>query len=244
MTQLFEADGTAAWDGAQGGAVHHREGEEPSITTATYGPTVAARDGRGAKASKRENKPTQGHSRSGGVPPTSSASRAESFRLAASVEWPAEKNPQVNVFLFSSGERVDVIRDEPRQGLPVSSSWQSLCWWPAPRTALMFHRAPFRWCPRRSLRAVVRSCAWADPCAKRPPFDVRTRKVRRVDAEKNLLLGVRVLARWFRNANLLASARLICCREAECRACPTGQEEGQKVIRPYVLMTLDVRHSA
>jgi large subunit ribosomal protein L3 len=101
MTQLFQADGRV----------------EP-VTVLKAGPCVVAQvksletDGYAAaqlglvdaRASK-ENKPTQGHFKKAGVPPT---------RIRREVKVTAEGDPvkagdQVSVAIFADGERVDVV---------------------------------------------------------------------------------------------------------------------------------------
>ena len=152
MTQLFAADGT----------VH-------PATVLKAGPCVVAQvktaESDGYEAVQlglveakptKENKPTQGHFKKAGVPPT--RVRRE-VKLKAGGE-PAKPGDQVNVSIFADGERVDVIgtsRGKGFQGVVKRHHFAAA----ARRTARCSTARPARSAPRRIRRASSRACGWA-----------------------------------------------------------------------------------
>ena len=133
MTQLFDADGT----------VH-------PATVLKAGPCVVAQvktpasDGYEAvqiglvdARPGRENKPSQGHFKKAGVPPT--RVRRE-VRLKAGGE-PVKPGDQVNVSIFADGERVDVIGTSRGKGFQGVVKRHHFAGGRATHGS-MFHRAP------------------------------------------------------------------------------------------------------
>ena len=133
MTQLFQADGTA----------------QP-VTVLKAGPCVVAQvktvetDGYTAvqlglveaKASK-ENKPTLGHFKKAGVPPT----RVRREVTLASGGDPLKAGDQVNVGIFTDGERVDVVGTSRGKGFQGVVKRHHFGGGRATHGS-MFHRAP------------------------------------------------------------------------------------------------------
>jgi large subunit ribosomal protein L3 len=178
MTQLFQADGTA----------------QP-VTVLKAGPCVVAQvktveaDGYAAvqlgfvdaKASK-ENKPTQGHFKKAGVPPT--RVRRE-VRIKVGGEAP-KAGDQVNVSIFADGERVDVIgtsRGKGFQGVVKRHHFKG----GRASHGSMFHKAPgsigASSYPSRVVKGMRMGGHMGDA-----QVTIRNLKVLKVDADNNLLL--------------------------------------------------------
>jgi large subunit ribosomal protein L3 len=178
MTQLFQADGTA----------------QP-VTVLKAGPCVVAQvktveaDGYAAvqlgfvdaKASK-ENKPTQGHFKKAGVPPT--RVRRE-VTLAAGGD-PLKAGDQVNVGIFADGDRVDVIGTSRGKGFQGVVKRHHFAGGRASHGS-MFHRAPGSIGASSYPSRVVKGMRMGGHMGS-DRVTVRNLKVLRVDAENNLLL--------------------------------------------------------
>ena len=178
MTQLFDADG----------AVH-------PATVLKAGPCVvsqvksADKDGYEAvqlglvEARKhKENKPTEGHFKKAGVPPT--RVRRE-VRVKAGGETP-KAGDQVNVSIFADGERVDVIgtsRGKGFQGVVKRHHFKG----GRASHGSMFHKAPgsigASSYPSRVVRGMRMGGHMGDA-----RVTIRNLKVLKVDADNNLLL--------------------------------------------------------
>jgi large subunit ribosomal protein L3 len=178
MTQLFDADG----------AVH-------PATVLKAGPCVVAQvktvetDGYAAvqlgyveaKPSK-ENKPSTGHFKKAGVPPT--RVRRE-VKLAEGGD-PLKPGDQVNVGIFADGERVDVIatsRGKGFQGVMRRHNFSG----GAASHGSMFHRAPGSIGASSYPSRVVKGMRMGGHMGA-DRVTTRNLKVLRVDAENNLLL--------------------------------------------------------
>jgi large subunit ribosomal protein L3 len=178
MTQLFQADGRV----------------EP-VTVLKAGPCVVAQvksletDGYAAaqlglvdaRASK-ENKPTQGHFKKAGVPPT---------RIRREVKVTAEGDPvkagdQVSVAIFADGERVDVVGTSRGKGFQGVVKRHHFAGGRASHGS-MFHRAPGSIGASSFPSRVVRGMRMAGHMGH-DRVTVRNVKVVRVDPENNLLL--------------------------------------------------------
>jgi large subunit ribosomal protein L3 len=178
MTQLFAPDGT----------VH-------PATVLKAGPCVVSQvktvenDGYAAvqlglveARPHKENKPTEGHFKKAGVPPT--RVRRE-MRLKAGGD-PLKAGDQVNVSIFSDGERVDVIgtsRGKGFQGVVKRHHFRG----GRASHGSMFHRAPgsigASSYPSRVVKGMRMGGHMGDA-----GVTIRNLKVLRVDAENNLLL--------------------------------------------------------
>jgi large subunit ribosomal protein L3 len=178
MTQLFQPDGSV----------------QPA-TVLKAGPCVVAQvksveaDGYvavqlglvEAKPSK-ENKPTQGHFKKAGVPPT--RVRRE-VKLAAGAEAP-KAGDQVGVSIFADGERVDVIGTSRGKGFQGVVKRHHFAGGRASHGS-MFHRAPGSIGASSFPSRVVKGMRMAGHMGS-DRVTVRNIKVLRVDAENNLLL--------------------------------------------------------
>jgi large subunit ribosomal protein L3 len=178
MTQLFQADGTA----------------QP-VTVLKAGPCVVAQvktvetDGYAAvqlgfvdgKPSK-ENKPTQGHFKKAGVPPT--RVRRE-VTVAAGADVP-KAGDQVGVSIFADGERVDVIGTSRGKGFQGVVKRHHFAGGRASHGS-MFHRAPGSIGASSFPSRVVKGMRMAGHMGS-DRVTVRNMKVLRVDPENNLLL--------------------------------------------------------
>jgi large subunit ribosomal protein L3 len=130
----------------------------------------------------KENKPTEGHFKKAGVPPT--RVRRE-VRLKAGGD-PLKAGDQVNVSIFSDGERVDVIgtsRGKGFQGVVKRHHFKG----GRASHGSMFHKAPgsigASSYPSRVVRGMRMGGHMGDA-----GVTIRNLKVLRVDAENNLLL--------------------------------------------------------
>jgi large subunit ribosomal protein L3 len=178
MTQLFEADGTA----------------QP-VTVLRAGPCVVAQvktveaDGYAAvqlglveaKASK-ENKPTTGHFKKAGVPPT----RVRREVTLADGGDPMKAGDQVNVGIFANGERVDVVGTSRGKGFQGVVKRHHFAGGRASHGS-MFHRAPGSIGASSYPSRVVKGMRMGGHMGS-DRVTVRNLKVLRVDAENNLLL--------------------------------------------------------
>jgi large subunit ribosomal protein L3 len=134
-----------------------------------------------AKAHK-ENKPTEGHFKKAGVPPT--RVRRE-LRVKAGGD-PLKAGDQVNVSIFSDGERVDVIgtsRGKGFQGVVKRHHFKG----GRASHGSMFHKAPGSIGASSYPSRVVRGMRMAGHMGS-AGVTIRNLKVLRVDAENNLLL--------------------------------------------------------
>jgi len=178
MTQLFDADGT----------VH-------PATVLKAGPCVVAQvktpasDGYEAVQiglvdawPGRENKPSQGHFKKAGVPPT--RVRRE-VRLKAGGE-PVKPGDQVNVSIFADGERVDVIGTSRGKGFQGVVKRHHFAGGRATHGS-MFHRAPGSIGASSYPSRVVKGMRMGGHMGA-DRVTVRNVKVLRVDAENNLLM--------------------------------------------------------
>lgn len=178
MTQLFAADGTV----------------QPA-TVLRAGPCVVAQvktvqaDGYEAVQlglvevkPTRENKPSQGHFRKAGVPPT----RVRREVSVGAAGDPLKAGDQVGVSIFADGERVDVVgtsRGRGFQGVVKRHHFKG----GGASHGSMFHRAPgsigASSYPSRVVKGMRMPGHMGDA-----QITVRNLKVIRVDAENNLLL--------------------------------------------------------
>ena len=178
MTQLFDADGS----------VH-------PATVLRAGPCVVAQvktvDADGYEAVQlgfvdtrptKENKPSTGHFKKAGVPPT--RVRRE-VRVAPGGD-PLKAGDQVNVGIFANGERVDVIgtsRGKGFQGVVKRHHFKG----GRATHGSMFHRAPGSIGASSFPSRVVRGMRMAGHMGA-DRVTTRNLKVLRVDPENNLLL--------------------------------------------------------
>jgi large subunit ribosomal protein L3 len=178
MTQLFQADGTAL-----------------PVTVLKAGPCVVAQvktveaDGYAAvqlgfvdARPSKENKPTQGHFKKAGVPPT--RVRRE-VKVAAGADVP-KAGDQVGVSIFADGERVDVIGTSRGKGFQGVVKRHHFAGGRASHGS-MFHRAPGSIGASSFPSRVVKGMRMAGHMGA-DRVTVRNMKVLRVDAENNLLL--------------------------------------------------------
>ena len=178
MTQLFQADGTAL-----------------PVTVLKAGPCVVAQvktvetDGYAAvqlglvdARPSKENKPTQGHFKKAGVPPT--RVRRE-VTVAAGADVP-KAGDQVGVSIFADGERVDVIGTSRGKGFQGVVKRHHFAGGRASHGS-MFHRAPGSIGASSFPSRVVKGMRMAGHMGA-DRVTVRNLKVLRVDAENNLLL--------------------------------------------------------
>ena len=177
MTQIFASDGTV----------------QPA-TVLKAGPCVVAQvktvEGDGYQAvqlglvdgTTKENKPTTGHFKKAGVPPT--RVRRE-VRLKAGGEAP-KAGDQVNVSMFADGERVDVTgtsRGKGFQGVVKRHHFKG----GRMSHGSMFHRAPGSIGASSYPSRVVKGMRMGGHMGA-AGVTTRNLKVLRVDAENNLLL--------------------------------------------------------
>jgi large subunit ribosomal protein L3 len=178
MTQLFDADGT----------VH-------PATVLKAGPCVVSQvktaqaDGYEAVqlglvegSPTRENKPTTGHFKKAGVPPTR-VRREVKVKTGGDSVKPGD---QVNVSIFADGERVDVIGTSRGKGFQGVVKRHHFAGGRATHGS-MFHRAPGSIGASSYPSRVVRGMRMAGHMGA-DRVTVRNVKVLRVDAENNLLL--------------------------------------------------------
>ncbi len=178
MTQLFDADGS----------VH-------PATVLKAGPCVVAQvktvDADGYEAVQlglveakpaKENKPTAGHFKKAGVPPT----RVRREVTLKAGDDPMKAGDQVSVAIFADGERVDVIgtsRGKGFQGVMKRHNFRG----GAASHGSMFHRAPGSIGASSYPSRVVKGMRMGGHMGA-DRVTTRNLKVLRVDAENNLLL--------------------------------------------------------
>src|SRR5436190_2267929 len=177
MTQIFASDGTVY-----------------PATVLKAGPCVVAQvktvEGDGYQAvqlglvdgATKENKPTTGHFKKAGVPPT--RIRRE-VNVKAGAELP-KAGDNVNVSIFANGERVDVIGTSRGKGFQGVVKRHHFAGGRASHGS-MFHRAPGSIGASSFPSRVVKGMRMAGHMGDRQ-VTVRNLKVLRVDAENNLLL--------------------------------------------------------
>ena len=177
MTQIFASDGTV----------------QPA-TVVKAGPCVVAQvktvEGDGYQAvqlglvdgTTKENKPTTGHFKKAGVPPT--RIRRE-VRVKAGGETP-RAGDTVNVSMFADGERVDVIGTSRGKGFQGVVKRHHFAGGRATHGS-MFHRAPGSIGASSYPSRVVKGMRMAGHMGDRQ-VTVRNLRVIRVDPENNLLL--------------------------------------------------------
>jgi large subunit ribosomal protein L3 len=130
----------------------------------------------------KENKPTTGHFKKAGVPPT--RIRRE-VRVKAGGETP-KAGDTVNVSIFADGERVDVIGTSRGKGFQGVVKRHHFAGGRATHGS-MFHRAPGSIGASSYPSRVVKGMRMAGHMGDRR-VTVRNMRVIRVDAENNLLL--------------------------------------------------------
>jgi large subunit ribosomal protein L3 len=178
MTQLFDADGS----------VH-------PATVLKAGPCVVAQvktvDGDGYEAVQlglvearptKENKPSAGHFKKAGVPPT----RVRREVTVTAGGDAVKAGDQVNVAIFADGERVDVIgtsKGKGFQGVMKRHNFRG----GAGSHGSMFHRAPGSIGASSYPSRVVKGMRMGGHMGA-DRVTTRNLKVLRVDAENNLLL--------------------------------------------------------
>ena len=178
MTQLFQPDGTVY-----------------PVTVLKAGPCVVAQvksvetDGYqsvqlGLVESKptKENKPTAGHFKKAGVPPT----RVRREVTVAAGSEPVKAGDQVGVSIFADGERVDVVgtsRGKGFQGVVKRHHFAG----GRMSHGSMFHRAPGSIGASSFPSRVVKGMRMGGHMGA-ARVTVRNLKVLKVDAENNLLL--------------------------------------------------------
>src|SRR6188508_3328237 len=178
MTQLFQADGSV----------------QPA-TVLKAGPCVVAQvktvetDGYAAvqlglveAKPTKENKPTQGHFKKAGVPPT----RVRRELKLADGGDPLKAGDQVSVSMFADGERVDVIGTSRGKGFQGVVKRHHFAGGRASHGS-MFHRAPGSIGASSYPSRVVKGMRMGGHMGT-DRVTVRNLKVLRVDAENNLLL--------------------------------------------------------
>ena len=177
MTQIFASDGTV----------------QPA-TVVKAGPCVVAQvktvEGDGYQAvqlglvdgTTKENKPTTGHFKKAGVPPT--RIRRE-VKVQAGGEVP-KAGDNVNVSIFADGERVDVIGTSRGKGFQGVVKRHHFAGGRASHGS-MFHRAPGSIGASSFPSRVVKGMRMAGHMGDRQ-VTVRNIRVIRVDADNNLLL--------------------------------------------------------
>src|SRR6187397_1002005 len=178
MTQLFATDGT----------VH-------PATVLKAGPCVvsqvktAEKDGYEAvqlglveARAHKENKPTEGHFKKAGVPPT--RVRRE-VRLKAGGD-PLKAGDQINVSIFADGERVDVIGTSRGKGFQGVVKRHHFAGGRASHGS-MFHKAPGSIGASSFPSRVVKGMRMAGHMGA-DRVTVRNLRVLKVDADNNLLL--------------------------------------------------------
>ncbi len=178
MTQLFTQDG----------AVHPATvlkagpGVGSQVKTVDHDGYEAVQLGLVEARSHKENKPTEGHFKKAGVPPT--RVRRE-VRLKAGGD-PVKAGDQINVSMFADGERVDVIgtsRGKGFQGVVKRHHFKG----GRMSHGSMFHRAPGSIGASSYPSRVVKGMRMGGHMGDKQ-ITTRNLKVLRVDPENNLLL--------------------------------------------------------
>ena len=130
----------------------------------------------------KENKPTEGHFKKAGVPPTRVV---REVKQAAGSE-PVKPGDQVNVSIFADGERVDVVGTSRGKGFQGVVKRHHFAGGRATHGS-MFHRAPGSIGASSYPSRVVKGMRMGGHMGA-DRVTVRNVKVLRVDAENNLLL--------------------------------------------------------
>jgi large subunit ribosomal protein L3 len=178
MTQLFAADGTVS------PATVLRAGPCVVVQTKTVGHDgyEAVQLGFVEARPTKENKPTAGHFKKAGVPPT----RVRREVKVKAGSDPVKAGDQVNVTVFAEGERVDVIgtsRGKGFQGVVRRHHFKG----GRASHGSMFHRAPGSIGASSFPSRVVKGMRMGGHMGS-DRVTVRNLKVLKVDAENNLLL--------------------------------------------------------
>jgi large subunit ribosomal protein L3 len=178
MTQLFDADGVVH------PATVLRAGPcvVAQVKTATGDGYQAVQLGLVDPKPTKENKPTAGHYKKAGVPPT--RIRRE-VSLKAGGE-PVKPGDQVNVSIFADGERVDVIGTSRGKGFQGVVKRHNFAGGVASHGS-MFHRAPGSIGASSYPSRVVKGMRMGGHMGA-DRVTVRNLKVLRVDTDNNLLL--------------------------------------------------------
>jgi large subunit ribosomal protein L3 len=178
MTQLFDADGTVhpATVLKAGPCV------VAQVKTATADGYEAVQLGLVEARPTRENKPSQGHFKKAGVPPT---------RVRREVQLkeggdPVKAGDQVNVSIFADGERVDVIGTSRGKGFQGVVKRHHFAGGRATHGS-MFHRAPGSIGASSYPSRVVKGMRMGGHMGA-DRVTVRNVKVLRVDADNHLLM--------------------------------------------------------
>ena len=152
------------------------------VKTATHDGYEAVQLGLVEARPHKENKPTEGHFKKAGVPPT--RVRRE-VRLKAGGD-PVKAGDQVNVSMFADGERVDVIgtsRGKGFQGVVKRHHFKG----GRMSHGSMFHRAPGSIGASSYPSRVVKGMRMGGHMGDKQ-ITTRNLKILRVDPENNLLL--------------------------------------------------------
>jgi large subunit ribosomal protein L3 len=178
MTQLFDADGTVhpATVLKAGPCV------VAQVKTATADGYEAVQLGLVEAKPAKENKPSQGHFKKAGVPPTR-VRREVTLKPGGD---PVKPGDQVNVSMFADGERVDIVgtsRGKGFQGVVKRHHFRG----GRATHGSMFHRAPGSIGASSYPSRVVKGMRMGGHMGS-DRVTVRNLKVLRVDAENNLLL--------------------------------------------------------
>jgi large subunit ribosomal protein L3 len=178
MTQLFDADGTVhpATVLKAGPCV------VAQVKTATADGYEAVQLGLVDAKPAKENKPSQGHFKKAGVPPTR-VRREVTLKPGGE---PVKPGDQVNVSMFADGERVDIVgtsRGKGFQGVVKRHHFRG----GRATHGSMFHRAPGSIGASSYPSRVVKGMRMGGHMGS-DRVTVRNLKVLRVDAENNLLL--------------------------------------------------------
>src|ERR687892_1595548 len=178
MTQLFAADGTVS------PATVLKAGPCVVVQTKTVDTDgyEAVQLGFVEQRPTKENKPTAGHFKKAGVPPTR-VRREVTIKTGGD---PMKPGDQVNVSVFAEGERVDVIgtsRGKGFQGVVKRHHFRG----GRASHGSMFHRAPGSIGASSFPSRVVRGMRMGGHMGS-DRVTVRNLKVLKVDAENNLLL--------------------------------------------------------
>jgi len=178
MTQLFQPDGSVQ------PATVLKAGPcvVAQVKTAETDGYVAVQLGLVEAKPSKENKPTQGHFKKAGVPPT--RVRRE-VTVTAGAEAP-KAGDQVGVSIFADGERVDVIGTSRGKGFQGVVKRHHFAGGRASHGS-MFHRAPGSIGASSYPSRVVKGMRMGGHMGT-DRVTVRNLKVLRVDAENNLLL--------------------------------------------------------
>jgi large subunit ribosomal protein L3 len=131
---------------------------------------------------RKENKPTQGHFKKAGVPPT----RVRREVLVKAGGDPVQRGDQVNVSIFADGERVDVIGTSRGKGFQGVVKRHHFAGGRASHGS-MFHRAPGSIGASSYPSRVVKGMRMGGHMGA-DRVTVRNLKVIRIDVENNLLL--------------------------------------------------------